>query len=296
MVGFKEVLISTRPWSFPMTIISITFGVVLSFYLDKIFDPILYVLTLIGSVSLHAAANVINDYYDAKFGVDKPGAPTTKYRPHPVVAGFLEPNDLLKMTFIFSLLSLLIAFYLSLVSGYLAFILGALGLVFALSYTSPPFNYKYKALGEVFVLLCWGPIMVLGAYYVQTSMVNIIPIVASLSIGLMVSAVLLANNIRDIEYDSSVNIKTIAIILGKDNALKLYGLMLISSYILILIMVLMGVLGLPTLLVFVTLPKAVNLVRSFMREVPDTADPQTAQLVMNFGILLIVGIILSIFI
>ena len=296
MVGFKELLISTRPWSFPMTIISITFGAVLAIYLNNIFNPLLYVLTLVGSICIHAAANISNDYFDTKYGVDRPGAPTTKYRPHPIVTGFLEPSDLLKMTFIFVSIGLIIAVYLSLVAGYLAFILGFLGIVIALSYTSRPLAYKYKALGEIFVVLSWGPIMVLGSYYVQTSSVNYIPIVTSLSIGMLVAAVLLANNIRDIEYDSSVDIRTIAIVLGKDKSLKLYAVMILSSYVLILLMVFLGFLGLPTLLVYITLPQAIKLIRSFMREVPETADPQTAQLVMNFGILLILGLIISVFI
>lgn len=296
MVGFKEIFISTRPWSFPMTIISITFGAVLAIYLNDVFNPLLYALTLIGSICIHAAANITNDYFDTKYGVDRPGAPTTKYRPHPIVTGFLEPRDLLNMTFILVSIGLLIAVYLSLVSGYLAFILGFLGIVIAISYTSKPFAYKYKALGEIFVMLSWGPIMVLGSYYVQTSSVNPIPIVTSFPIGIMVAAVLLANNIRDIGYDSSVDIRTIAIILGKESSLKLYSAMIISSYILILVTVLLGYLSIPTLLVFITLPQALKLIKNFMKEVPETADPQTAQLVMNFGILLILGLIISVLI
>lgn len=296
MVGVKKIIISTRPWSFLMTAISITFGAVLALYLNNIFDPLLYILTLIGSISIHAAANISNDYFDTKYGVDRPGAPTTKYRPHPIITGFLEPNDLLKMTFIFISLGLVIAVYLSIVSGYLAFILGFIGILVALSYTSRPLAYKYKALGELFVLISWGPIMVLGSYYVQTSNVNIVPIITSFSIGVLVAAVLLANNIRDIEYDSGVNIRTIAIVLGREKSLKLYAAMVVSSYILILLIVLINFLEYSALLVFITLPKAISLIKSFMRRVPETADPQTAQLVMSFGILLILGIIISILI
>lgn len=294
MAGFKEIVISTRPWSFPMTVFSITYGAALSLYLNGFFSPMLYILTLIGSILIHAAANIVNDYFDTLHGVDREGAPTTKYRPHPIISGFLYANDLIKMTIAFVAIGFLIAVYLSIVSGLLALILGLIGIIIALSYTSPPVAYKYRALGEVFVLLSWGPIMVLGAYYVQTSQIHLTPVITSFSMGLLVASVLLANNIRDIEYDSSVKIKTIAIMLGKETALKTYALMIITAYIIMLISVIMGLLELPVLLVFITLPKAIKLIGSFMVSVPETADPQTAQLVMQFGIFLIIGIVLSI--
>jgi 1,4-dihydroxy-2-naphthoate octaprenyltransferase len=251
---------------------------------------------LVGAVSLHAAANVINDYYDSKFGIDRSGAPTTRYRPHPIILGILEPGDLVKMTVVFSGISLLIAIYLSFVSGYLAFVLGGLGLLFALAYTSPPFAYKYRALGEPFVLFCWGPIMVLGSYYVQTSIVNYIPVGLSFSIGLLVAAVLLANNIRDIEYDSGAGIKTIATILGRDGALRLYASIILSSYVIILLMVVLRYIGLASLIVYLTLPNALGLINRFRVEVPETADSLTAQLVLRFGLLLIAGVVVSSFI
>lgn len=277
-----------------MTIISISLGVALAFYIDGIFNLPLYIITLIGSIALHAAANVANDYYDTKFGVDRPGSPTTRYRPHPIIAGFMEPGDLIKMTVALLAISLLTALYLSIVVGYLALVLGVLGGIFAMAYTFPPFTYKYRALGELFVFLCWGPIMVLGAYYVQTGLVGWTPIIVSSTVGLLVSAVLLANNIRDIEYDAGTGIKTLAILLGRDGALKLYAAMILSPYIIMFSLVAIGILGVFSLLVFITLPKALSLVRLIRREVPDMSDPMTAQLVLMYGILLVLGIAIPI--
>ena len=294
MAGIKMVFLATRPWSFPMTIISITFGSAISLRLEGLFNPLNYILALIGSVALHAAANVINDYYDAKYGVDRVGAPTVKYRPHPVIAGFMDPGSLVKMTIFLSLTSIIIAIYLAIVSGIYALILGLIGLILALTYTSPPLTYKYRALGELSVLMCWGPIMVLGAYYVQTSRLSLIPLTASLSIGLLVAAVLLANNIRDIEYDRTVGIKTIAIILGRSRAIKLYGLMVLTPYLIILLLVILGIFSYIMLIVFASLPKALSLIRMFRVEIPDTADPLTAQLVLLFGVLAIAGMLLPI--
>lgn len=293
MVNLKQIFIATRPWSFPMTIISISLGVVLAYYLNNVFRADLYLITLIGSVMLHAAANVINDYFDSLFGVDKPEAPTARYRPHPIIEGFMRPNDLMLMAIGLIISSLLIGLYLMFVSGPWALILGAIGALLAITYSGPPFNYKYKALGELIVFIVWGPIMVLGAYYVQTSVISQPVIIASTPIGLLVSAVLLANNIRDIEYDVSTGIRTIPIILGRGKSIYLYDLMIIMPFIIVPLLIVGGILGWLTLITVMALPKAIKLIKTFRREVPDTADPMTAQLVMIYGILYIVGIFLS---
>jgi len=276
-----------------MTVISVTIGVALSLAIDGIINPLLYLLTLAGSVSIHAAANIINDYFDTKFGVDRPGAPTTIYRPHPVITGMLSENTLLKMSLFFVAVGLVIASYLSIVAGPYAFILGVIGVFIAVAYTSPPLSYKYRALGEVFVLLSWGPIMVVGSYYVQTSKLALIPTIVSIPFGLLVAAVLLANNMRDADYDASVNVKTIAIMLGPTKSLTLFTSMIATPYILTAIFVVSGLLSYPVLLIFATAPMALKLVKSFKEKIPETADPQTAQLATNFGIMYILGIIIS---
>lgn len=294
MVDLKSAIIATRPWSFVMTAIAITFGAVLAFYINNVFNPGLYILTLIGSITLHATANVLNDYYDSKHGVDTPEAPTARYRPHPIIAGFMSAGDLIKLSTLFTSITIAIGVYLAIVSGPLVLVLGFLGLLLAASYTGPPLKYKYVALGELVVFLIWGPIMVLGAYYVQTSQIALTAILASLPIGILVAAVLLANNLRDIEYDSSRGIKTLPIILGKDGGLQIFIAMVFSAYVIVIALVLLGLLSYVALLTLVTVPKAIKLIKIFKREIPDMADPMTAQLVMNFGVVYILSMILAI--
>lgn len=294
MVKLKELFIATRPWSFPMTLISITLGVVLGYYYDKLFDPFLYVLTLVGSVFLHAFTNVLNDYFDSKSGVDREGAPTTIYRPHPIIAGFMSPREVLVMSIIFLSIGSLIGIYLTLVSGLGVFIFGALGVILASMYTAPPIKFKYRALGEIGIFLSFGPIMVLGSYYVQTSKVTLEVLLASIPIGILIAAVALANNIRDRLYDSSVGIKTLATVLG-NRSISIYGFMLYVSFIILITLVILGYLPLYTLISLITLPKASKLVKLFKIKVPEAADPLTAQIVILFGILSIMGIIVGVF-
>jgi 1,4-dihydroxy-2-naphthoate octaprenyltransferase len=105
--------------------------------------------------------------------------------------------------------------------------------------------------------------------------------------------VLLANNIRDIVYDSRQGIKTIGILLGSRRSIFLYAGFILMAYLYVIGMVLAGILTLWSLLVFLSLPKAIQLLKSFMDKVPEAADAITAQVNTIFGLLLIVALILN---
>ncbi len=294
-LNIKKWIIATRPWAFPMTIITVSIGGVYALYENGAFNIVLYLLTIIGTILLHASVNVYNDYYDTLSGVDRRGAPTTKYRPHPIIEGLIPSNQLFLMATISMVIALLIGLYLALVVGWLAIILGGLGGFLAFEYTGPPLYLKYRGLGELSVFLAWGPLMVLGSYYVISGgLLSINPILISIPTALLVVAVLMANNIRDIEYDESVNVRTLQVRIGREKSIKLYIITILLAYITVIIEILLRILPLLTLLVFITLPKALKLIRLFRREIPDAADPLTAQLLILFGITYIISLLISI--
>jgi 1,4-dihydroxy-2-naphthoate octaprenyltransferase len=72
-----------------MTTVSISIGAAYAYCSYRVFDPTIYVITLIGSIALHAFVNITNDYFDTIYGVDRPEAPTTRYRPHPLISGIM---------------------------------------------------------------------------------------------------------------------------------------------------------------------------------------------------------------
>jgi len=294
VVRTRELFVMTRPWSFPMTVISVTTGSLLAYYALGSFNPLYYVLAVVGSVLLHAAANVANDYFDTLRGVDKPTAPTARYRPHPVFTGMATPGFLVSYSVALAAAGLLIGAYLSVVVGPLAIVLGAIGAFLALTYSGPPLGYKYHALGEPIVFTVWGPIMVLGGYYVEVGSLSLGALAASIPLGLLVAAVLLANNIRDEDYDRSSGVTTIATMLGREASLKLYYSLILSPYIVQILVVAAGVMHPITLVTLLSLPKAWSLVQTFRRGIPDAADPMTAQLVLAYGILLLLGLAVSI--
>jgi 1,4-dihydroxy-2-naphthoate octaprenyltransferase len=168
-----------------------------------------------------------------------------------------------------------------------------IGFLACLFYTAAPVKYKYKAWGEFFVFLMWGPLMFEGAYAVQQQALSLKAFYVSIPFGILVAMVLLANNIRDIAYDSRQGIKTIGILLGSRRSLFLYAGLILAVYLDMIGIVVLGILSPWGLLVLLSLPKAISLLRGFMEKIPEAADAITAQLNTIFGILLIAGLILS---
>jgi len=292
-VDAKTLFLASRPWSFTMTFSSVTLGVFMA-ALEGSFSLSYYLITLLGMISFHAATNLINDFYDVKHGVDKAGAPTTRYRPHPSALGLESPYTIRRWAVVFYFLTLLAALYLSFQRSLLVLPLVALGMVGSFLYTADPVVLKARGLGEVTVFIMWGPLIPLGSYLVQTSSLSFLPVVAATPIGILVGLVLLANNIRDIEYDGSVGMKTLAVLLGRKRSITLYGGLLLVTYLSIPVLIEAGVLPIWSMLVFLTLKGSVGLWRMFKNTVPDDADPRTAAVAFQFAFLYMASFLLQI--
>ncbi len=288
----KEYFIATRPWSFTMSLISVSVGTLIA--AEE--GPILwgwYLLVCVGIVCFHATANVYNDYFDTRYKVDQPDSPTARYRPQPILAGLFTPAQLLTEGMVLNGITIAIGLALTFQRSMLIFWIGFIGFLASVFYTAGPVKYKYRALGEFFVFLMWGPLMFEGAYAVQRQALSPKILYLSIPFGILVALVLFANNIRDIEYDSRQGIKTIGIMLGGRQSFWLYAGLILAAYLYILIIVLVGILSPWGLLVFLSLPKAIHLLRMFMQKIPDAADAITAQLDTIFGLLLIAALILN---
>jgi 1,4-dihydroxy-2-naphthoate octaprenyltransferase len=260
------------------------------------FNPLLYFLTLGGMVAFHAATNVLNDFFDVKHGVDKEGAPTTKYRLHPAAFGQTPLSTTLRFSIGLYVITLASGLYLATVSSSLILALVLAGILGSVLYTADPVVLKARALGEVTVFVMWGLLIPLGAFMVQTGGFSWSPMVAALPIGLFVALVLLANNIRDIDYDGSTRTRTIAVALGAKGAGKLYVILLAAAYALVILGIEARLLPIWSLAVFLTVPEARRLVRMFDGPVPDNADPRTAALAIRFSLIYMVSLALSIFV
>jgi 1,4-dihydroxy-2-naphthoate octaprenyltransferase len=247
----------------------------------------------VGGICLHAATNLINDYYDVKSGVDTREVSTAQYRPHPLLEGKLSTKSVLKAAYLLYGTATIIGLFLAVTRGWHLLWIGLIGTLASLTYTAPPLKYKYSALGEISVFLMWGPLMVMGSYFVQRQAFSAGVFWISLPFGMLVALVLLANNIRDVSQDRSKGILTLPIVIGQRNGLRLYIALVVLAYLGIIGMSIAGPLYLWSLIVLLSLPLALRLLRQMMRQVPIDADAQTAQLDTAFGVLLVVSLLLE---
>ena len=289
---YRNWVLASRPWSFTMTAISVSVGSALA-AIDGDFRWSFYLLALIAGILMHAATNLINDYYDVKSGVDFKGVSTGIYRPHPLLEGKLTPRQVLIEACIIYVVATIIGLYLAANSGWLLVAIGLIGVFASITYTAPPFKYKYVALGELSVFLMWGPLMVTGSYFIQHQVFSARALLISIPFGILVALVLLANNIRDISHDRSKGIRTLPIIIGERNGLRLYSILIIAAYAAIVGMSIAGPLYLWTLIVALSMPLALKLIRQMMKKIPADADAQTAKLDTAFGLLLVVSLVLE---
>lgn len=289
---YRNWFLASRPWSFTMTAISVSVGSALA-ALDGPFDWPLGLLALLSAVLLHAATNLINDYYDVINGVDTVQSATAQYRPHPLVEGRIPLAQVRRAAHGLFILAAAIGIYLTMVCGPVVLVIGVVGLLAGLTYTAPPLKYKYVALGEVSVFLMWGPLMVEGAYFVQRQSLSLQAFWVSLPFGILVALVLLANNIRDIDHDRSRGIRTLAIVLGRRLGMNAYLALMVLAYAGILVLAFTGVLTMWVLIIFASLPLAIRLLRQMARAVPANADALTAKLDTAFGLLLVVSLIIE---
>ena len=290
---YRNWVLASRPWSFTMTAISVSVGSALA-AIDGDFRWSFYLLALIAGMLMHAATNLINDYYDVKSGVDFKGVSTGIYRPHPLLEGKLTPRQVLIEACLLYFVATIIGLYLAANSGWLLVAIGLIGVFASITYTAPPFKYKYVALGELSVFLMWGPLMVTGSYFIQRQVISARALLISIPFGILVALVLLANNIRDISHDRSQGIRTLPIIIGERNGLRLYSILIISAYAAIVGMSIAGPLYLWTLIVVLSMPLALKLIRQMMKKIPADADAQTAKLDTAFGLLLVVSLVLEV--
>jgi 1,4-dihydroxy-2-naphthoate octaprenyltransferase len=254
---------------------------------DGAFSPLLATAALVGALLIQIGTNLANDYYDHVKGAD---APHLLGRGGMIQRGLIAPRAIL----IFGLVLFAAATAFGLVIVYLAgwpVLLFALpSLAAAYFYTGGPKPLGYVALGEVTVFIFMGPVIVAGSYFVQTGAVSWTAVLISLPIGLLVTAILQANNIRDIGDDYAADKRTLATYIGHRWAVREYVVLLLGSYIVLGAITLGGAVPLGTLLVFLTLPRAIELVRVVRNRTSSAALNlalrKTAGLHLQFGSLL----------
>ncbi|MGD2127635.1 MAG: prenyltransferase, partial [Desulfobacteraceae bacterium] len=207
---------AVRPFAFTVSLIPPIMGGIIALIdnpgLD--FNLFRFVLAGIGCMVAHAGANLLSDYFDYKARVDRQG---TFGSSGLLVEKIMRPEQILRGGWIALVVAAAIGAYFIVVTPKGLFLLWLIliGAIFGVFYTAGPVQFKYRAFGDIAVFISFGPAMVLGAYYVQAHHFSWTPVLYALPVGLLVDAILHSNNLRDIQSDSVVDIKTVPILIGE---------------------------------------------------------------------------------
>lgn len=286
-----------RLYSVTASVVPVALGIAVAWPLRDRLGPLLFLPALLGGVLLHLGTNLVNDLGDFEKGVDHEGA----LGGSGVLTGrLLTPREVGRAAGLCFALAALIGVLLIAERGPAMAALGVAGLVGGWGYTAGP-RYKYLGLGDLFVFLLMGPLMVLGGALAVSGKVTLAPVLASLPVGLLVTAILHANNVRDLEADQHSGLRTVAIWLGRRPSLAYFAALVYGAYLAVILLVALRVLPWPSLLPLLTFPLARKAVRDLAAA--ETVEArrarplveQTAQLHFAFGLALLAGTALGLF-
>jgi len=244
---------------------------------------------LIGALAIQIAANFVNDIFDARKGADT----EDRIGPTRVVAtGLLSQRTVWLGTGLVLAVALAAGIYLIAVAGWIIALLGIASLAAMLGYVGGPKPYGYHGLGEVFVFVFFGLVATVGGRYVHGMTAPLDAWLLAIPIGFLVTAILVANNVRDIDTDRAAGKNTLAVYLGRERTRLLFAALVGGAFVAILVFGVAGWTPVWTLVALVASPLAVPLVRSVFRH---TAGPPLIVALKGVARLhLLVGAILTV--
>jgi len=219
-----------RPWALPASTMPVIFGTSLAVVFGYVpLDIIRFMLALLAMVTLHSAANILSDIYDYKRGLDTTVTPVSGA----LVRGWITAGQAFAGSAVLFTVGCVIGIGLVLMTGRILLIIGMVGVAIGVIYTF----LKYHVMGDLAVFLNFGILGSLGAWVVQTKTFSWLPVIWTVSMAMLVSAILHANNWRDTVTDREKKVFTVAGILGDRGSLIYYGLLLFGSIAFILLLI-----------------------------------------------------------
>ena len=286
---------------FTATIVPVLLGTTIAWYDAGIFNITRFVLTLIAALCLDAGTNMINDYFDYRSGCDL--HPQYKKFSTPFFGGSrLLPEGILKPrdVFVAAILSFglggTLGVFLAFEVGWVVVLIGFVGVFSGYFYT----KLASRGMGEFFVFLNAGPLVVIGSYYVQAQTLTTQPIVASLPIGLLIASVLWINEVPDSQADRAAGKNTLVVRLGKKKAIDVYAALMIAPYAFIGLGAISNLIPTCSFVAFLTLPialRAIRIARENYEEASKLVSASVATILTHLftGVLLASGYILTVF-
>ncbi len=286
-------LMAARPRTLPAAVAPVLVGTALA-WTEGTFKVLTFLAALIGALFIQVGTNLSNDYSDARRGAD------TEDRLGPVrvtAGGLVPPRQVLVATYVAFAVAVLAGVYLIATAGWELLAVGAASILAGVLYTGGPRPYGYEGLGEVFVFLFFGVVAVAGSYFAQTEALEWEALLLAVPVGLLASAILVVNNVRDLETDRRAGKRTLAVRLGRDRARVLFAAMIAGAFATAPLPWPLGDLSPWLLLCWLAVPLAVPVVRTVRTRTDgpalNGALAGTGQLQLAFCVLLSAGLLAS---
>jgi 1,4-dihydroxy-2-naphthoate octaprenyltransferase len=225
--------LASRPKFLVASAAPVLVGSALGFAVAGTFSPHLFVLALLATMALHTGANLANDYFDHTSRNDWLNKNPTPFSGGSrfIQDGILSPKTILLLSLLALTIGATIGVIIVLLTRSLFILtLGLIGLLGGFFYTAPPLRLGYRSIGEPVIALLFGLLPVYGSYYLQTQVIDIIPLIPAVIVGILIFLVILINEFPDVAADAAVNKRTLVVRFGVPASICIYRIALISSY------------------------------------------------------------------
>ncbi|MFP3727645.1 1,4-dihydroxy-2-naphthoate polyprenyltransferase [Priestia filamentosa] len=284
----------TRPHTLTATFAPVILGTVAALYEVNI-NWLLFIAMMVACLALQIATNLFNEYYDFKRGLDTADSVGIGGG---IVRHGLKPKNVLTVAILLYVLAAIIGVYICMSSSWWLVVIGLIGMAVGYLYTGGPLPIAYTPFGELFSGLLMGTCFVLIAFFIQTDTVTLESVLISVPIGILVGAINMSNNIRDIDEDTKGGRKTLAILLGREKSVAVLALAFAVSYLWVIVIVAMGYVSPWALVMLLGLRKPIAAIQGFKK---GEKEPQYMRVAMKstamtntiFGFLLSAGLLIS---
>lgn len=284
----KEFFMCTRPHSYPASIAPVLFGATYALGYESKFSILKFILFLLACLLIQAATNLFNEYYDYKHGLDKVDSEGISGS---IVKGNLSPKEVMVGALVLYVLAFGLGLILTFMTSIYVLLVGLVCMLAGYFYTGGKYPIAYSPFGEVVSGFFMGTIIIALSFYFQTGYVNADIIIVSLPLFIMIGAILLANNIRDLDNDKESGRRTYAILVGRNNAIKTMAISFIVVYLLNVLFIVTKYTSWWNLLVFVTIPLAIKIIKGFSAN--NDKKTMAPYMVLTAKLTIFVGFIMS---
>ncbi|MCL1631084.1 1,4-dihydroxy-2-naphthoate polyprenyltransferase [Sporolactobacillus sp. CPB3-1] len=291
--GFKKWWQMLRPHTLSASFVPVALGTALVFPV-KSPSPSLFIAMMTASMLIQIATNLFNEYFDYKRGLDDTESVGIGGS---IVRDGIHPKTVLHLAFSLCFAAMLIGVYICVNSSWWIALAGSICMLTGYLYSGGPYPIAYTPFGELISGLFMGVFIIWISFFIQTGMLTVNCILISIPIGILVGGINMANNIRDLSRDQAKGRHTLPILLGQPRAITMLAFLFTFSYIWIIGLMLLRVESAWLLLVFASLPKAIQATKLFRNKTKAIqmmpAMKATAQMQTLFGILLSIGLLID---